>query len=62
MTVDSEPPVAVVEGPKGSAEIFEIWAAGKLLEYEVRFQGKVEKYANIGEAYIEAGEKAGVKT
>jgi hypothetical protein len=62
MTVNSEPPVAVVDGPKGSAEIFEIWDAGKLVEYEVRYQNKVEKYANIGEAYIEAGEKVGVKT
>lgn len=62
MTVNSEPPVAVVEGPNGAAEIFEIWDAGKLVEYEVKFRDIVEKYANIGEAYIEAGDKVGVKT
>lgn len=57
-----EPPVATVEGPKGTADIFELWSGGKLVEYEVRFEGKVEKCVNIGEAYIYAGEKVGVKT
>jgi hypothetical protein len=60
MTV--EPPVAVVEGPKGSAEIYELWSGGRLIEYEVRFGANVEKCVNIGEAYISAGEKVGVKT
>jgi hypothetical protein len=54
--------VAVVEGPNGNAEIIEVWEGGRLIEYQVRFNGKTEKYSNIGEAYIEAGEKAGAKT
>lgn len=54
--------VAVVEGPKGKAEIIEVWDGGRLVEYQVRFNGNSEVCANIGMAYIEAGEKAGVKT
>ena len=54
--------VAVVEGPKGKAEIVEVWTDGRLAEYQVRFKGDVEVCANIGMAYIAAGEKAGVKT
>ena len=61
-TAASEESVAVVEGPKGSAEIFEIWAGGRLIEYRVRFEGGVETYENIGEAYIAAGEKVGRQT
>ena len=54
--------VAVIEGPKGKAEIIEIWADGRLVEYQVRFDGNIETCSNIGEAYIEAGVKVGVKT
>jgi hypothetical protein len=54
--------VAVVEGPKGKAEIIEVWAEGRLVEYRVWFNGNVEVCAAIGMAYILAGEKAGVKT
>lgn len=54
--------VAVVEGPKGKAEIIEVWTDGRLIEYQVRFKGKSESCSNIGEAYIEAGEKVGTKT
>ena len=61
-TAASEESVAVVNGPKGAAEIFEIWDGGRLVEYKVRFQGTVESYENIGEAYIAAGEKAGTPT
>jgi hypothetical protein len=53
--------VAVIEGPKGKAEIYEIFNLGRL-EYEVRFQGEVLKYKNLGEAYVEAGQKTGTKT
>ncbi len=55
-------PVAVITGPKGNAEIIEIWAGGRLAEYQVRFNGVTEKFPNIGEAYIAAGEKTGTKT
>ena len=58
----SETPVAVVEGPKGKAEIYEIYNSGRPLEYEVRFQGQAVVYMTLGEAYIEAGEKTGTDT
>ena len=54
--------VAVIEGPKGKAQIIEVWSDGRLIEYQVRFDGNVVKCFNIGEAYIEAGQKVGVKT
>jgi hypothetical protein len=57
-----EPPVAVIEGPKGKAEIFEIWENGRLLEHQVHFNGQVESFPNIGEAYIDAGQKTGKPT
>ena len=54
--------VAVVEGPKGKAEIYEVFTSGRPLEYEVRFQGETVMYMTLGEAYIEAGEKTGTDT
>ncbi len=57
----AEEPVAVVEGPKGKAEIFEIWTGGRLENYQVNYNGVVENCVNIGEAYITAGEKVGTK-
>ena len=61
MAAESES-VAVVEGPKGKAEIFEVWENGRLIEHQVHFNGQVESYPNIGEAYIVAGEKTGKQT
>ena len=58
----NEPAVAIVEGPKGKAEIYEVFTSGRPLEYEVRFQGQILMYKSLGEAYIEAGEKTGTKT
>ncbi len=57
-----EESVAVVEGPNGPAEIVEVWSGGRLLEYRVTFKGQTESFANIGEAYIEAGKKSGKPT
>ena len=57
-----EPPVAVVEGTKGKAEIFEIWDNGSLIEYRVLYKGETESCPSLGMAYIAAGEKAGAKT
>ena len=57
-----DPPVATLDGPNGKAEIYEVWSAGQLKGYEVYFGGQVESFPNLGEAYITAGEKAGVKT
>ena len=32
------------------------------MEYEIVFNGKREKFKSLGEAYIEAGNRAGTKT
>ena len=56
-----EEQIAVLEGPNGSATIIEIWDGGRLIEFEVRSAGKAVKCSNIGEAYIEAGEQAGLE-
>jgi hypothetical protein len=58
----ADEPVAVIDGTNGSAEIYEVWEGGRLVEYQVRFGGEVETFRNLGEAYIAAGEKAGAKT
>jgi hypothetical protein len=58
----ADEPVAVIKGPKGEAEILELWANGRISEYQVRYNGQIEKFPNIGEAYIAAGEKTGTKT
>ncbi|HEY4685567.1 MAG TPA: hypothetical protein VII57_05920 [Dehalococcoidia bacterium] len=58
----NQAPVAVVEGPNGKAEIFEIMVDNRSIEYQVRFKGRTERYKALGEAYITAGELAGVKT
>jgi hypothetical protein len=58
--------VTAIDGPNGKAEIFEVpqqfAGGGQRFEYEVRFKGSKETYKSLGEAYITAGEKAGVKT
>ena len=55
-------PVAVVEGPKGKAEIYEVMGDNKITEYQVKMADKAQSYKSLGEAYIEAGEMAGTKT
>ena len=59
---DEEEVVAVIEGPKGKAEIYEIWAGGRITEHQVRFEGKSESFTSLGEAYISAGQKTGKPT
>lgn len=54
----TEEPIAVIQGPKGKAEIFE-YAVGTILEYRVTFDDESKTFNNLGEAYIEAGELAG---
>jgi hypothetical protein len=58
----TEAPVAVVEGPKGKAEIYEIFGDGRNLEYKVVCGPRTETYKSLGEAYIEAGNMVGTKT
>jgi hypothetical protein len=55
-------PVAVVEGPKGTAEIYEIFNPGQPLVYQVKFGGKMIDYKSLGEAYVDAGTMTGTKT
>ena len=49
--MSNEESVAVIEGPKGKAEIFEIFTSGKL-EYEVRFAGQAQKF-KANQAHLE---------
>jgi hypothetical protein len=58
----SETPVTVVEGPKGKAEIYELWSPGKAMEYQVKVGSNTTTFKSLGEAYIEAGEMVGTKT
>jgi hypothetical protein len=57
-----ETSLAVVEGPKGKAEIYEVADPNKTPVYQVRISGQTYEYKSLGEAYIEAGEKSGTKT
>jgi len=56
--VTSDDPIAVIEGPKGKAEIFEK-LVGTIIEYTIRCNGQEKTVNNLGEAYIDAGEWAG---
>jgi hypothetical protein len=53
-----EAPVAVIEGPKGKAEIYET-VVRNIIEYQVKFDGATKVFNNLGEAYIEAEELSG---
>ena len=58
-----ETPVAVIEGPKGKAEIYEsVSAALQAIEYKVKFNEETQTFNNLGEAYLTAGELAGTQT
>ncbi len=58
--VSSDTPVAVIEGPKGKAEIYEYLVRERnTIEYQVKCNGQVQTYNNLGEAYIDAGELVG---
>jgi hypothetical protein len=47
--------VTTVEGPKGSADVVEVFAEdSNQPSYQVHFQGKVDNYVTEGEASIEA--------
>jgi hypothetical protein len=52
--------VAEVEGPNGKAEVVEV-PVDRGVEYEVVYKGQRERFKSMGEAYITAKEKAGVK-
>ncbi len=47
--------VTTVEGPKGSADVVEVFKDGtNQPEYQVHFNGKIDTYVTEGEASIEA--------
>ncbi len=47
--------VTTVEGPKGSADVVEVFKDGtNQPEYQVHFKGKIDTYVTEGEASIEA--------
>ena len=54
--------VEVVEGSNGTAEIFEDFVSNQAMQYTVLFNGQTETFMSLGEAYIEAGLKAGRRT
>lgn len=58
--------VTTVEGPQGKADIYEVAkpepSGGQRFAYTVRFKSQETEYKSLGEAYITAGELAGVKT
>ena len=56
-----ETPIAVIEGPKGKAEIYE-YPVRNEIEYRVQCGDQVKTFNNLGEAYIEAGDLAGKET
>ena len=56
--------ITIVEGPNGKAELYELAEDGSAVatEYVVEFKGETTKCLTMGEAYIEAGQKAGTPT
>ena len=77
---NDESPVAVVDGPRGQAQVYEVYeqdvergpvavllpqSDGSLkrtkLIYLVRFGGKVDAFATLGEAWVTAGSLAGAR-
>ncbi len=54
-------PIAVIEGPKGKAEIYE-YPVGNQIEYRVQCGAQVKTFNNLGEAYLEAGDLSGKET
>ena len=59
--IGTDTPIAVIEGPKGQAEIFELWSTvEKAMEYRVRQGAKEEgPFVSLGEAYLVARELTG---
>jgi hypothetical protein len=61
--MSNQEPIAVIEGPKGKAEIFEfVSTAAQALEYQVKFNDETKVFNNLGEAYLMAGELSGTQT
>lgn len=55
--------IEVIAGPNGDAEIYEMYEDYQPLFYNIHFRGQVsETFKTLGEAYLEAGRLAGVRT
>ncbi len=54
--------LTTVEGPNGTAELFEANDGGPQPSYEVVCGGETHTFKSMGEAYITAGELVGTKT
>ena len=54
----SDHSIAVIEGPKGTAEIFE-YLVRDTIEYAVKFNNEAKTYVSLGEAYLIADELVG---
>ena len=53
-----------IEGPNGTAVIYEITLPGASLievEYKVVFQGQEVRFPSMGEAHVKANELVGIK-
>ncbi len=52
-----------ITGPNGDVEIYELYEANQPLQYNIHFKGEESTvFMTLGEAYLEAGKRAGVKT
>ena len=54
--------LTTVEGPKGTAELYESTDGSPQPSYEVVCGGQTQTFKSMGEAYITAGELVGTKT
>ncbi len=54
--------LTTVEGPGGTAELYESSDGGPQPSYEVDCGGQTHTFKSMGEAYITAGELVGTKT
>ena len=61
VAMTTQEPVAVIEGPKGKAQIFE-YLVGNIIECQVKFSDQAKTFNNLGEAYLTAGELTGTQT
>ncbi len=63
MTSSTRTLLHTVDGPNGSAALYEVVSPGQAQpSYEVDFGGTTTTFLSMGEAYIEAGQLSGTPT
>lgn len=63
MTSSTRTLLHTVDGPNGSAALYEVVSPGQAQpSYEVEFGGTTTPFKSMGEAYIEAGFMSGTPT